>query len=105
MQWQTIANTHGRAGSSSSPAETTTNGRRASDTSTSMLRCWQRTLSFREEGKEQERKRWFFSTSMWLAAWNQNQKRLADSAKKSSDPNRNDPFYQQFAKQFDEEGF
>ena len=64
-----------------------------------------RDIELSEEGKEQERKRWFFSTAMWLFAMHQNQKRLADGAKKRSDPNRNDPFYQQFAKQFDEEGF
>ena len=64
-----------------------------------------RDIELSEEGKEAERKRWFFSTAMWLFAMHQNQKRLADAARRKSDPNRNDPFYPQFAKQFDEEGF
>jgi hypothetical protein len=58
---------------------------------------------------EKERKRWFFSTAMWLYAMHQNQARMTALAekrdKKRADPNRRDPFFSQYQKQYDDEGF
>ena len=55
-----------------------------------------------EIGTEEEKRKWFYATSMWLMAMNMTQERLTREAKRTwkdrADPNRNDPFATQYGK-------
>lgn len=54
-------------------------------------------------GTDDEKAKWFWATSMWLMAMNQTQARLKAESKQTwkerRDPNRNDPFAAQYAKE------